>query len=53
MICGNKVERRITFKLKTGYYLKPLTPEAMKLLRSTKCKIKKDKLVKMCSFRNY
>ena len=28
-ICINKTEKRITFKIKTGYYLKPLTPETM------------------------
>ena len=27
---------RITFKIKTGYYLQLLTPETMKLLGSTK-----------------
>ena len=32
----NKIENRITFKIKTGYYLKHLTPETMKLLGSTK-----------------
>ena len=37
----NKVENRITFKIKTGYYLEPLTPETMKLLGSTKSKIAK------------
>ena len=31
----NKIESRITFKIKTGYYLKVLTPETMKLLAST------------------
>ena len=31
----NKIENRITFKIKTGYYLKLLTPETMDLLRST------------------
>ena len=30
------------FKIKTGYSLKPLTPETMKLLGSTKSKITKD-----------
>ena len=38
----NKIENRITFKLKTGYYLELLTPAAMELLGSTKCKITKD-----------
>ena len=31
------------FKMKTGYYLKLLTPETMKLLESTKTKINKGK----------
>ena len=39
----NKIENRITFKFKTGYYLKFLTPETMKFLGSTKYKITKDK----------
>ena len=39
----NKIENRITFKIKNGYYLKLLTPETMKLLGSTKSKITKDK----------
>ena len=39
----NKTENRITFKIKTGYYLKSLTPETMKLLGSTKSKITKGK----------
>ena len=30
------------FKVKTGYYLELLTPEAMKLLGSNKIKITKD-----------
>ena len=38
----NKIENRITFKIKTGYYLELLTPEKMKLLGSTKTKITKD-----------
>ena len=43
MIYVNKIENRITFKIKTGYYLELLTPETMKLLGSTKSKITKDK----------
>ena len=39
----NKIENRITFKIKTGYYLELLTPETMKLLESTKSKITKNK----------
>ena len=35
MIYINKVENRITFKTRTGYYLKLLTPETMQLLGST------------------
>ena len=42
----NKIENRITFKIKIGYYLKVLRPETMKLLGSTKSKIK------CTSFRN-
>ena len=38
----NKIENRITFKIKTGYYLELLTPEMMKLLGSTKSKITKN-----------
>ena len=36
----NKIENRITFKIKTGYYLELLT---LNLLGSTKSKITKDK----------
>ena len=32
----NKTENRITFEIKTEYYLELLTPEAMTLLGSTK-----------------
>ena len=42
-IYPNKIENRIMFKIKTGYYLGLLTPETMKLLGSTKSKITKDK----------
>ena len=31
-IYENKIENRVTFKIKTGYYLECLTPEAMELL---------------------
>ena len=41
------MENRITFKIKSGFNLKRLTPETMKLLGSTKRKIKrKTKMVK-------
>ena len=36
MIYINKIENRITFKTKAGYYLELLIPETMKLLGSTK-----------------
>ena len=39
----NKIENRITFKIKKGYSLELLTPETMKLLGSTENKITKDK----------
>ena len=40
----NKIENRITYKIKTGYYLELLTPEKMKLLGSIKCKITKERI---------
>ena len=39
----NKIENRITFKIKNGYSLELLTKETMKLLGSTKNKITKNK----------
>ena len=39
----NRSENRITFKIKSGYYLELLTPETMKLLGSAESKITKDK----------
>ena len=42
-ICVNKIENRVTFKIKNGYNLEFLTPETMKLLGSTGNKINKDK----------
>ena len=41
-IYKNKIENKITSKIKTGYYLEFLTPETMKLLGSIKTKINKD-----------
>ena len=43
MIYVNKIENRVTFKIKNGYSLELLTPETMKLLGSTENKITKDK----------
>ena len=40
----NKIENRITFKIKTGYYLQLLTPEIMKILGSIENKRTKDKV---------
>ena len=39
----NKIENRITFEFKTGYYLELLTPKSMNLLGSTEKKINKKK----------
>ena len=39
----NKIENRVTFKIKNGYSRELITPETMKLLESTKNKITKDK----------
>ena len=38
----NKIENRVKFKIKTGYYLQLLTPETMELVGSTKSKLKKN-----------
>ena len=42
-ICVNKIENRVTFEVKNGYYIELLTPETMKLLGSTESRITKDK----------
>ena len=39
----NKIENRVTFKIKVGFSLELLTPETMKLLGSTENEITKDK----------
>ena len=39
----NKTRNSITFRIKKGYYLELLAPVTMKLLKSTTCKITKDK----------
>ena len=39
----NKIENRVTLKIKNGYSLELLMPETMKLLGSTEIKITKDK----------
>ena len=44
----NKIENRVKFKIKKGYYLQLLTPETMELVGSTKSKLKKMKMMKMC-----
>ena len=42
-IYANKIKNRIVFKIKTGHKLELLTLETMKLLRSTKKVVDKDK----------
>ena len=39
----NKIDNRIAFIIKSGYYLELLTPETTKLLGSSKSEITKDK----------
>ena len=39
----NKIENRVTFKIKSRYSLELVTPETMKLLGNAKIKITKDK----------
>ena len=47
------MENSTTFRIETGYYLQRLTPEAKKLLGSTKSEITKDEMWKKCaSFKN-
>ena len=41
--CISKIENRITFKIKSGYYLELLSHETRKLLGNTKSKITKNK----------
>ena len=55
-IYSNKIESRISFKIKKGYYIELFTSETMELLGSTERKMKKKKnetrlnmkLAKMC-----
>ena len=35
-MCVNKIENRITFKIKSGYYLELLAPETMNYLEVLK-----------------
>ena len=49
-IYTNEIENKITFKIKTGYYLELLTPETLKLIGSTKSKITKDKNAKNVAY---
>ena len=39
----NRIQSRIKFKIKTRYYIEPLTPAARKLLQSTERRISKHK----------
>ena len=39
----DKIENRITFKIRTGYHFELLTPETIELLGSTEKKITKNK----------
>ena len=48
-IHGKKIENKITFKAKTGYYHELSTPETMILFGSTENKITKDKNSKILS----
>ena len=49
----NKIKNRITFKIKTAYYLELLIPETMKLLKSTESEITKDEHGENMPYRNY
>ena len=41
-VCVNRIKSKIVFKTKTGYRLELLSPETMKLLRSTKKDVGQD-----------
>ena len=43
LIYVNKIENRVTFRVKTGYSLEMLTPETKKLLGSSITKVDRDK----------
>ena len=50
----NQIEKRNTFRIKTGFYLERVMPERMNLLGSTKSNITKDENnEKRAWFRNY
>ena len=51
--CVNKIENRVTLKIKNVYSLELLTSDTMKLLGSTKNKITKDKWWKCTPSWNY
>ena len=42
MIYINKIENRVTFKIKTGYQLEFFSPETTKFLGNTKSKVTED-----------
>ena len=42
-VCINRIENRITFKIKTGYHLAPSTPQPMKLHCINEKRLTKDK----------
>ena len=46
----NKIENKITFKTKTGYYLELITSETLKLLKSAKSEMNRDKNGKIVSY---
>ena len=44
----NKIENRITFRIKTGFYLELLTPETINYLAGLKVRYLRLKMVRMC-----
>ena len=45
----NEIEKRTTFEIKTGYHLKLLMPETMKLLKTSRSEMSKNKNAKIDS----
>ena len=48
MVYVDKIGKRITFKIKTGFYHELLISQTMKLLGRSKSMITENEMVKMC-----
>ena len=48
LIYTNRIEKRVTFKTKSGYYLPLFTPKTIKMPGCKRKKINKNEFMKMC-----